>query len=106
MGKNKILIGVIAILAVVGIVAAIVFNQENTAKDQNVIKIGVILPLTGGASDAGESAKNGIVLAVEHINGKGGIHGKKLQLMIEDASLDPRRAKDAYRKLIEMNHVS
>lgn len=107
MSKNKIIIlGVVAMLAVVGIVAALVNNSGDARRDQEVIKIGVILPLTGGAADAGESARNGIVLAVEQINAKGGVHGKKMQLTIEDASLDARRAKDAYRKLREMNQIS
>ena len=59
--KNKIVIAIIAVIAV----AAIAFfgirhRMRKPADDNNVIKIGAILPLTGAASFLGEDEKKGI----------------------------------------------
>jgi branched-chain amino acid transport system substrate-binding protein len=48
------------------------------------IKIGLSGPFTGGSSPMGESMRNGVRLAVEEINGIGGIHGKTIELIERD----------------------
>src|SRR3990167_9868102 len=48
------------------------------------LKIGVSGPFSGGSSPMGESMRNGIRLAVEEINGIGGVHGKKIELIERD----------------------
>lgn len=54
------------------------------------LKIGVSGPFTGGSSPMGESMLNGILLAVEEINGIGGINGKKIELVVRDDRADPQ----------------
>lgn len=48
------------------------------------IRLGLILPLTGGSSDMGNSARVGAQVAVEEINAVGGYLGRKLELVIRD----------------------
>ena len=48
------------------------------------IKIGMVLPVTGPAAEAGKYATGGAKLAVEAINKAGGILGKQIELIIED----------------------
>ena len=48
------------------------------------IKIGLSGPFTGGSSPMGESMRTGVRLAVEEINGIGGIHGKTIELIERD----------------------
>jgi branched-chain amino acid transport system substrate-binding protein len=64
------------------------------------IKIGVILPLSGNTALLGEQHKWGIVLALEDINSKGGINGKKLIAVYEDDKNEPLEAVNAFNKLI------
>ena len=108
MDKNKkVLFGVVAAIALLCVVVALVVHRGGqTEKDKDVIKIGVIFPLTGPAANAGESAQKGLLIQNEIINQNGGIHGKKVQLIIEDAAFDAKKARDAYRKLKDMDKVS
>ena len=54
------------------------------APDPKLIRLGLILPLTGGSSDMGNSARVGAQVAVEEINAVGGYLGRKLELVIRD----------------------
>lgn len=71
----------------------------------NVIKIGVVAPLTGDVKTFGESTVNGITLAVEEANRAGGINGKQIKLFISDDKNDPTEAANAGGKLIELDGV-
>ena len=53
-------------------------------KKEDVIKIGVAGPMTGDQAKMGTDFKNGVTLAVEEWNAKGGVLGKKIAIMIED----------------------
>jgi branched-chain amino acid transport system substrate-binding protein len=66
------------------------------------IKIGAILRLSQGASD-GLPAKRGIEIAVNQINAKGGINGKKLVVIYEDSKDSPQTAVAAYQKLVSVD---
>lgn len=48
------------------------------------IRIGLSGPFTGGSAPMGESMRNGVRLAVEEINGIGGVHGRLIELIERD----------------------
>ena len=96
---NSIIYGLIAILLVTTALSL------GCAKKEKVIKIGVITPLTGGAAKYGEDLKRGYDLAVEEINGKGGVNGSKIKLIYEDSEAQPPKAVSAARKLIDRDKV-
>jgi len=52
-----------------------------SAKEKDVIKIGVIGPLTGNLAQYGTSSINGLKLKVKEINDAGGINGKKIEIV-------------------------
>jgi branched-chain amino acid transport system substrate-binding protein len=54
------------------------------ARAEDTIKIGGIVPITGPAAEAGRFLQNGATLALEAINAKGGVLGKKLEFVVED----------------------
>src|SRR6516164_3708657 len=47
---------------------------------QDSVKIGIIVPLTGSQAAFGEALKNGYGIALDEINAKSGLLGKKLEL--------------------------
>ena len=103
--KTKTLIGIfgVMIIAVILIISAgVIFNSEN----KEDITFGAILPLTGGASFWGESAQKGIQLAVRDVNDKGGIKGRKINVIFEDSACDPKQSINAFKKLTEINGVT
>jgi branched-chain amino acid transport system substrate-binding protein len=56
------------------------------------VKIGVAAPLTGEQSESGKAVVNGVRLAVDEWNAKGGVLGKKIVLMEGDDKGDPDQA--------------
>jgi branched-chain amino acid transport system substrate-binding protein len=69
------------------------------------IKLGLIGTLTGFNSVLGEDAKKGAELAVEEINSRGGLNGRKIELKSEDDENDPQKAVTAARRLIDSEKV-
>ncbi|MEO0137988.1 MAG: ABC transporter substrate-binding protein [candidate division WOR-3 bacterium] len=72
---------------------------------ENVIKIGLVAPLTGDVKTFGESTKNGFLLAIEEVNALGGINGKQVKTFIQDDKNDPTEAANAGSKLINQDGV-
>ena len=53
---------------------------------QDAIKVGVVGPRTGPAAATGQAFDEGIKLATEYVNSKGGVLGKKLEVVFEDTA--------------------
>lgn len=70
------------------------------------IKIGLDNPLTGPYAAVGKNELIGCQLAVEQINAKGGILGRKIELLVEDStSGDAGTAVQKARKLIDRDKI-
>ena len=69
------------------------------------IILGTHLDLSGPLVAWGEGVRNGLVLAVEEANAKGGIHGRKIVLKVEDNGYDPKKAVLATRKLLSRDKI-
>jgi branched-chain amino acid transport system substrate-binding protein len=72
---------------------------------QAQIKIGAVLSVTGGASFLGDPEKKTLEIYVADINAKGGIAGKKIELVIYDDASDPNQARTFATRLIEQDKV-
>jgi branched-chain amino acid transport system substrate-binding protein len=75
------------------------------AQKENVIKVGLVAPLTGDVKTFGESTRNGFAVAVDEANAKGGIDGKQIKVFIADDKNDPTEAANAGSKLINQDGV-
>ncbi|WP_020658772.1 branched-chain amino acid ABC transporter substrate-binding protein [Amycolatopsis benzoatilytica] len=64
------------------------------------VKLGMLAPLTGSSAAIGPNMKNGAQLAVDEINAKGGVNGRKLELTVEDEACDPKTAAAGAAKLV------
>ena len=71
-----------------------------THQDENVIRIGAAGPMTGAQSKMGIDLRNGVDLAVAEWNEKGGLLGKKVQLVPGDDQADPKQAVSIANKFI------
>lgn len=70
------------------------------------IKVGAVLSVTGPASFLGDPEKRTLEMAVEDVNAKGGIGGKKVKLVIYDDAGDPNAARTFATRLVEEDKVS
>lgn len=91
-------------VAATGIAAAQtkVTNQGISATE---IVLGSHQDLSGPIKGWGVPVANGMNMAVEEINAAGGIHGRKLRLIVEDSGYDPKKAVLASQKLIERDKI-
>lgn len=71
-----------------------------TASASAQIKIGVAEALTGNAAQYGVPIRKGFELALGEINGAGGIHGNKIELIIEDEQGKKEEAINVFKKFI------
>ena len=69
------------------------------------IKIGAILAVTGPASFLGAPEARTLEMLTEELNAKGGIGGKKIQLIIKDSGASAEKAISFAKQLIEEEKV-
>ena len=75
------------------------------ANSAEPIKIGAVLPFSGGVELYGRQAKLGLDLAAKDINAAGGILGRPVEVVYADDKTDPAVATDVTRRLIERDGV-
>lgn len=69
------------------------------------IKIGALFSVTGPPSFLGEPERNSAKMVVDEINAKGGVKGKKLELIVYDTGGDATKAVQAANRLIKEDKV-
>jgi len=74
--------------------------QSSAAPTEGPITIGVSGPLTGPTAQYGEQWKKGFDLALEEINGAGGINGRPLEYIFEDTQSDPKQSVVVAQKFV------
>src|SRR5438046_10536241 len=77
----------------------------SSAQAQDTIKIGVITDRVGVSKPYSEPATEGMVFGANEINKKGGVLGRKLELLIEDAQSRPDISAALARKLVDQGVV-
>jgi branched-chain amino acid transport system substrate-binding protein len=94
--KNKIIIGVVVIVVIAfGIIAF----QKNNTSNTDVVKVGVVLPLSGDYAVIGESVKNAMIMSLNDLE------NKNLELVFEDDQNDSAKALSAYNKLQSFDNI-
>jgi branched-chain amino acid transport system substrate-binding protein len=92
---RRSLLGAIALVAVASTVSA-----------QDVVRIPNIIELSGGGATVGAMWKNGSTMAMDEINAKGGILGKKIQLDYIDTGSDPGKARAAIERALDSKPIA
>lgn len=88
----------VAVLVLVALSSAPAFAADT-------IKIGAILAVTGPASFLGAPEAKTLEMLVEEQNKKGGIKGKKIELIIKDTAASPEKAFSFAKQLIDEEKV-
>lgn len=70
------------------------------------IKIGWVGPLTGNSAVLGVDSVAAVQMVFDELNAKGGVRGRRLELLAEDDAYDPARSVSAYTKLAALGQVS
>jgi len=96
--------------AVIAVMSTVGTSTQAAAADTNgitakTIKIGMYGPLTGSQSSWGHPVMNGAAMVYQDINEKGGIHGRKIEIVREDGACDSAKTLAAVKKLVHREKV-
>jgi branched-chain amino acid transport system substrate-binding protein len=108
--KTKTLVAIIAVLALALMTGCPPKNEggngtNTAAAGGGEILVGEYGSMTGPQATFGQSTHNGIMMAVDEINAKGGINGRKIKVITEDDQSKQDEAATAVTKLISQNNV-
>jgi len=73
---------------------------------QESIKIGLVTALSGQSARAGEAITRGLAIAIDELNAKGGVLGRKFELVRRDDEATPAKGVIAARELIFKEKVA
>lgn len=80
------------------------FVQQESANGEpaksSTITIGVVGPMSGDMANLGRAAREAVELQAEEWNSKGGVLGRRIELLVEDDHNDPVEAVAAAQRLV------
>ena len=84
--------------------ASAVLALPATADD--TVKLGLVAAMSGQSAKSGEAIVRGLSIAVDEINAKGGLLGKKVELVVRDDESNPAKGVVAARELVQREKVA
>lgn len=100
MSRSRFLIVVAAAIGIV-VAAVMVIRRDRPSG----FRVGVIMPLTGGAASLGASCRNGVLLAVEEHNAAKQTAEPAITAIVEDDKADATTGVSAFLKLTSADGV-
>jgi branched-chain amino acid transport system substrate-binding protein len=76
------------------------------AQAQDTLKLGLVAAMSGQSAKSGEAIVRGLSVAIDEINAKGGVLGKKIELVVRDDESNPAKGVVAARELIQRENVA
>ena len=92
-------------LAAIALLPAQARAQGSTGVTADKILLGQSVALTGPAAQLGIQMRNGIKAYLDYVNEKGGVHGRRIELITLDDGHEPSRSAPNTKKLIEEEKV-
>ena len=90
---------------VAGALAIAIGVSASVAQAQQPIKIGHSMALTGTLGGGGKAALIALQMWVEDVNAKGGLLGRKVELIVADDQSNPATTPGIYTKLLDVDKV-
>src|SRR5919106_3355319 len=87
------------------LVSMVATAQEAPGVTSNRILLGQSAVFTGPAAQLGIQMRNGIKAYFDYVNERGGVHGRRLELVTEDDRYEQSVAPSATKKLLEEQRV-
>src|SRR5436305_2619840 len=89
----------------VGLAGPALGQKETRGVTGTEIVLGTHTDLSGPAATYGVSSSNAVKMRFDDVNEKGGIHGRKIKLIVEDTQYQVPRAVQAGEKLIKRDKI-
>jgi len=104
--RQKIVFGGLGVLALVVAVVALILNSLSSPTEPTEYRVGVVLSLTGRGGTYGQRALNGMQLAADELNATEPFQNRPIRLLVEDSQSSAPQALSAFRKLIDIDHIT
>jgi branched-chain amino acid transport system substrate-binding protein len=78
---------------------------HSSAADKEPLRVGALLSVTGPASFLGAPEARTLEMLVEELNAKGGVDGRKVELVVKDTGGSPEKAISFAKQLVEEDRV-
>ena len=75
------------------------------AMAQDTLKFGLVAAMSGQSAKSGEAIVRGLSVAIDEVNAKGGLLGKKVELIVRDDESNPAKGVIAARELVQREKV-
>ena len=92
-------------LKVAAVLAMVAAALTACGPKEDTIKVAILAPLSGPVPTFGVMTRDGVLLAIEEWNAKGGVLGKKIVPVVEDSQCTPDPAVNAANKVIDQDKV-
>jgi branched-chain amino acid transport system substrate-binding protein len=86
--------------------AAVATAVAVPASAQDTVKLGLVAAMSGQSAKSGEAIVRGLNIALDEINAKGGLLGKKVELIVRDDESNPAKGVVAARELVQREKVA
>src|ERR1700682_2738644 len=96
--KRRTLLGGTIAIAMLGLTSSV-------GAQQPPIKIGMSMPQTGGLAGGGKASLLGIEIWRDNVNAKGGLLGRKVELVVYDDKSSASETPAIYSKLLDVDKV-
>src|SRR6185369_915267 len=100
----RLLISKICLASVIGLL--LLAGNGMAQSNKTPIRIGVIHNVTGSLGSIGGPSLDGALLAVKQLNGRGGVLGRPVELVVRDGHSDPAVIAAITRELVHMPHMA
>jgi branched-chain amino acid transport system substrate-binding protein len=96
--SKKITRSAIIVMLLAGLTLFLPAGAFSASRKSKPIRVGAIISLTGAASTHVD-VRDSLLLAAEEINSRGGINGRRIELIIEDSKTDPDEGVEAFKRI-------
>ncbi|MFZ5912325.1 MAG: ABC transporter substrate-binding protein [Chloroflexota bacterium] len=106
--KHQQVVHFLRMAAIIGLLLLTACGNQPKPASVDVVRVGVLYPLSGDLASTGQDNQNGAVLAAEEINAAGGIQslgGAKLELVFGDTQGNPDIGAQETERLIQEENV-
>ena len=94
----------VAVALGLGLVAGGTVRAETGVTDAEV-KLGMVNVQSGAAAGLGKGMRSGAEAVFKEANARGGVHGRKINLVVADDGYEPNKAIDETLKMVEEHKV-
>ena len=98
-------IGIVVVAIVVVVLLAAVLGGLFGAPEEQTLKVGTVLSITGGLAAFGTKNRQGVIMAVDEINAAGGVLGRPVEMFHQNDDTKADTARSVATTLVSQNRV-